>query len=178
MGIIPIYIYFDLGKQSTQTTNLVAASLLKQIAWPPEKDHSSVKVIYDTIKLEESRPNRETVLKLFIQCAQSRNVRVIFDALDECKDEGLGEIFQLIQMISESQIGVFMTTRPHILGHLQTRFPNARVMEDIKADEEDIHNFLERRIQCNREFIDPRFTDEIIREIGGAQGMYFPFIGL
>ena len=152
----------------------MAASLLKQIAWPAETDRPYLKAIYDNIKISGDRPSRDTIIKLFIRCAQSIKVAILFDALDECNDYELGKVYQLIETFREANIGVYVTTRPHIVDLLrkQKRFAGATYMENITADGMDINNFLERRIQEHREPIEADFMKDIVRTIGNAEGMY------
>jgi hypothetical protein len=158
----------------TQTVDKVAASLLKQIAWPAETDRPYLKTIYDNIAISGDRPSRDTMIKLFIQCAQSIKVRILFDALDECNDDELGKVYQLIETLCEANVGVYVTTRPHIvdLVRQQKRFASATYMENITADGMDISNFLKRRIQEHREPIEADFMNDIVRTIGNAEGMY------
>ena len=72
---------------TTQTADKVAASLLKQLAWPPEEDRHNLQTVYENLKLEGNRPDREKIVELFVKSAQPVKVKVLFDALDECKDE-------------------------------------------------------------------------------------------
>ena len=152
----------------------MAASLLKQIAWPAETDRSYLKIIYDNIKISDDRPSRDTIIKLFIQCAQSIKVRILFDALDECSDDELGKVCQLIETFRNANIGVYMITRPHIVDLLQKEncFAGAVYMKNITADRGDIHNVLERRIQEHRVQIEAGLAKEIVHTIGNAEGMY------
>ena len=162
-----------MKKTITQTADKVAASLLKQIAWPAETDRPYLKIIYDNIKVSGDRPSRDTILKLFIQCAQSIKVRVLLDALDECSDDEVGKVYQLIETFREGNIGVYVTTRPHIVDVLrkQKRFADAAYMENSAADREDVHNVIEQRIQEHREEIEAGLAKEIVDTIGDAEGM-------
>ena len=114
------------------------------------------------------------MVKMFIQCAESLNVRVLFDALDECRDDELGKIFQLIEKFREANIGVYITTRPHIVSLLKERKPlaDAVYMENITAHEADTAEFLRREIQSHRVQIESEFMNEIVRIIGNGEGMY------
>jgi len=150
----------------------VAASLLKQVAWPHEKDRPYLKILYDSIRIGSDRPTRGTLLDLIVQCAQSVKIRVLFDALDECNDNELGKIYKIIQKLCEANIGVYVTTRPHIVGLLRTRFADAMYMEDIQANQEDVQNVLERQIKEHREPVETEFMNEIMDKIGNSQGMY------
>jgi hypothetical protein len=178
-GIVPVYIYFDL-KKTKETADTVMACLLKQLAWPAaEEDRTYFREIYEKIKLED-RPSRETIFDLFIQCTRFVEVRVLFDALDECDKSEVGKIYHLIKKLRQSNIGVYITTRTHIAGELQKRFSDsadALYMENIKADDTDVRNTLERRIQEYGESIEPDFMYEIVRKIGNSQGMYGLFDG-
>jgi hypothetical protein len=161
-----------LKRETTQTTDKIITSFLKQLAWPAQNDFPHLKHIYDNIKVEDNRPTREVVVQPFLQCAQSLNLKVLFDALDECKDEELGQLYPFVQRLVDTNVGVYITTRPHIMGHLKLRFPDAAFVEDIKADPQDIRGFLERRITNHREVVKPGFMEQIISTIGDGQGMY------
>lgn len=152
----------------------MAASLLKQIAWPAKTDRSYLKIIYSNIQTSDDRPSRDTIIKLFLQCAQSVKVRILFDALDECNEDELGKIYQLIESFHKANIGVYITSRPHIVDHLQNRksFADATYMEKITADRADISQFIKWRIGEHREQITANFTKKIIHKIGKAEGMY------
>jgi hypothetical protein len=135
---------------------------------PVNKDRPYLKHIYDNIKVGE-RPTYETIINLFIQCAQFLKVRVLFDALDEFRESESGKIYHLIERFRNAHIGVYITTRPHIVGHL--RLSDATVMQNIQATEGDIHRLLENRIREHREHVGEDVKAEIIKKIGKAQGM-------
>jgi hypothetical protein len=175
--VTPIYLYFDLKRGTTQAVDKIAASFLKQIVWPPEMDIPHLKIIYESLNLRENRPTRDSIVKLFLQCAEHRKIKVLFDALDECPDDEQGELYQLIQMLFEAGIGVYITTRPHLFTHLKREFPDA-VIEYIRANREDIRGFLEQRIKkhSRRDPVTSEFMETIVAKIGDAQGMYQPQI--
>ena len=137
--ILPVYIYFDLSE--TQTVDTVATSLLKQIPWLPDQDCSYVKFIYD--KISGERPTHDTIIDLFIECTKLVKVRVLFDAINEYKESERGAVYQLVEKFRDVDIGVYLTTRPHSTSLLQTEFPDAVYMKDIKADQKDVQNALE-----------------------------------
>jgi|SRR5271154_983204 len=179
-GIVPVYVYFDLKTKIKQTADTVMASLLKQLAWPAtEEDRTYFRNIYEEIKLED-RPTRETIIDLFIQCARFVEVRVLFDALDECNKNEVGKIYHLIKKLREANIGVYITIRPHIAGELRTRFPNGPdtlYLENIKADGIDVRNVMELRLQEHGEPIETDLMRDIVCTIGNSQGMYGLFHG-
>jgi len=137
-------------------------------------DRPYLKIVYDNIKISGDRPSRDTIIKLFIQCAQSIKVRILFDALDECSDDELGKVCQLIETFRKANIGIYVTTRPHIVDLLEKEncFAGAVYMKNINADKGDIHDVLERRIQEHRVKIEAGLVQEIVRTIGNAEGMY------
>ena len=151
------------------------ASLLKQLAWPAtEEDRTYFRKIYERIKLDD-RPSREIIIDLFIKCARFVEVRVLFDALDECNKSEVGKIYHLIKKLREANIGVYITTRPHIAEELRTRFPNCPdtfYMENIKADAIDVRNVMELMLQDHGESIETALMHEIVHKIGNSQGMY------
>ena len=158
-----------MNKSKTQTVDTVAASLLKQIAWPPDQDRPYLKFIYD--KISGERPTHDTIIDLFIECTKLVKVRVLFDAIDEYKESERGEVYQLIEKFRDADIGVYLTTRPHITSLLQAEFPDAVYMENIKADQKDVQNALELRIKGHRPRIDVDFMNEIVHKIGNSQKM-------
>src|SRR5271170_3437665 len=171
-GIVPIYVYFDLAKIATQTADKVAASFLKQLAYPPGQDRPFVRTIYEKIKPDADRPSRHTIIDLLVQCSQSVNVRVLFDALDECNPSQLGKMYQLIENLRQANIGVFLTTRPHITDDLGIRFYDASYMEDLQADEQDVRQVLEHRIGEYTPPIDSGLKEDILSRILNSRGTY------
>ena len=173
----PIYLYFDLKKGATLTAAKIAASFFKQIMWPPEMDFPHLKIVYESLNSRENRPIRDSIVKLFLKCAEHRKIKVLFDALDECPDDEQGELYQLIQLLFEAGVGVYITTRPHLVTHLKREFPDA-VIDYIRANREDIRGFLERRIKkhSRRDPVTSEFMERIVAKIGDAQGMYQPQI--
>jgi len=151
------------------------ASLLKQVAWPAAKeDRTDLRPIYEKINLGDERPTREIMLDLFTQCARSVEVRVLFDALDECNKTEVGKIYNLIKRLRQANIGVYITTRPHIVGELRKRFPDSSdtlYMENIKADHADVRNAIHRGIEDHGESIEPDFANRIVCKIANSQEM-------
>jgi len=159
----------------TQTTYKVAASFLKQIAWPPEEDRPYLKVLYDAININKDRPSQEAIVNLFKQCAQQIKVRVLFDALDECSERELGKVYKLIKSFCEANIGVYVTTRPHLVPRIRQwndNFAEPTYLDNVKANESDIQTFIKREIQDHGNPIDNDLREEILNAIGDAQGMY------
>jgi len=169
-----LYYYFDLKKTKTQTAYNIACSFLKQIAWPPEKDRTYLKAIYENIKISADRPSQDTIIKLFIQCAKSINIRILFDALDECRDDELGKVFQLIERFREANVGISITTRPHIVDLIRKQkwSADAAYMENIEANKADTGEYLRREMKSHRELIDAEFMNDIVCTIGNGEGMY------
>ena len=132
-----------------------------------------VKIVYETLNLRENRPTWDSIVKLFVLCAENRNVKVLFDAVDECDDDQQGQLYELIQLLFEAGIGVYITTRPHIVGHLKREFPDA-VVENVRANPKDIHGFLEQAIKrhSRRDPVGSEFMEMILARIGDAEGMY------
>ena len=116
---MPVYVFFDLKKMEQQTAYKVAASLLKQIAWPPEEDRPYLKNIYMEIDINKDRPCQETIVNLFKQCAKSIKFLVLFDALDECSEHEIGKVYDLIKSFRDANIGVYATTRPHLVPRIR-----------------------------------------------------------
>jgi hypothetical protein len=154
-----------------QTANKVVASLLKQLAYPPDQYRPFLRTVYDDIK-EDNRPSRQALIDLFVRCSKSVNVRVLFDALDECNGNDLGKIYQLIEKLRIANIGVLLMNRPHIVDDLRSQFPDASYMEDLQADQEDIRNVLEHQIGEHRPPIKHELREDILSRILKSRGTY------
>jgi len=172
LEVIPIYIYFDLKRDASQTADQVAASLLKQIVWPPESDSHFLREIYEKLNINSPRPSLDDTLELITLCTRSVNVRILFDALDECNENELGKVYNIIQTLLKANIGVYVTTRPHIIGLLRKRFSDAIYMENIYASKDDVRKVLIQRISEHRDVLESDLINEILSKIGSAQGMY------
>jgi hypothetical protein len=57
-----------------------------------------------------------------------------------------GDVYELIHLVFEAGIGVYITTRPHIVPHLTEEFEVAAV-ERLRADPEDIRRFKSAKLQ-------------------------------
>jgi hypothetical protein len=96
----------------------------------------------------------------------------MFDALDECSERELGKVYKLIKKFREANIGVYVTTRPHLVPRIRDNFADATYLDNVKANESDIQTFIEREIEDHGNPIDDDLRDEILNAIGDAQGMY------
>ena len=102
----------------------------------------------------------------FSAMCKSIQTLVLFDAIDECNDDELGKVHQLIQTLcDDANIGDCLTTRPHITGLLRMRFGDSIYMENFLANEKDVWSALEQQIETHREYIETALKDEIICKI-------------
>jgi hypothetical protein len=128
---------------------------------PSENDRIYIKFVYDKINIED-RTSLDTIVEVFTQCAKSIKVRVLFDALDECAEGEIGKIAELIDKFRKANIGVYITTRPHVVDVVRNReeFADATYMDDIKADKADILEFIRTKIKHHKFLITSEFTSE------------------
>jgi hypothetical protein len=170
-----VYLYFDYQNHINQTVERVMSCLLYQIACSLPKLPSSLKESHQKSISGGSNPNLLELIELFKVCAKEYpSVLVVLDAFDECDLRQQGRMVSIIHQLCSVGIRVFITTRPHILPDLE-QFKDAKLME-IKANEDDIENYLTRELQ-NRPRLSDSFKREVIKKIKSkARAMYGKFL--
>jgi hypothetical protein len=128
--------------------------------------------VYDKVKTGYPKPTLSTFVDLFITYAKLASFMVLFDAFDECNQQGI-VYSQLIQRMYNSGIRIFITHRPHVLQNPEVDFEEFTRLE-IRAQSEDIENYISKQLDIEEtaKCLDGKFKDTIKNEIRDhANGM-------
>lgn len=126
--------------------------------------------MYDKSKAGSPKPALSELVQLFITCAKLGSFIVLFDAFDECKEQGI-VWSQIVRTIYTSGINVFITHRHHVL---QKSDAESTVVE-IRAQDEDIEQYIVQKIKIEEKAnrLPETFKARIIKDITKqAKGMY------
>jgi hypothetical protein len=149
------------------------ASLLKQLIYTTQSIPNDLEKMYDEDKKEKRRASLDGFVDLFINYAKLMSFVVLFDAFDECGEQGI-VCSRLIQRFYNSGIKVFITHRPHVLKNPEIDFQEYTRIE-IQARDEDIEGYIEEQLRMEEKAkrLDETFRTRIIDEIKHqAKGMY------
>jgi hypothetical protein len=165
VSVMPLYIFFDYKDDQNQTAEKVIANLLRQLISSIQIIPSDLETEYDRVKNGSPRPVLSAFINLFIKYAKSASFIVLFDAFDECKQQGV-ILSQLVRQMYNSGIKVFITHRPHVLQNPKADFNECTVME-IRARREDVQNYTAQQLDMEEKtkHLAETFKDTIIKEI-------------
>ena len=165
VSVRPLYIFFDYKDDQNQTAEKVIANLLRQLISSIQIIPSDLETEYDRVKNGSPRPVLSVFINLFIKYAKSASFIVLFDAFDECKQQGV-ILSQLVRQMYNSGIKVFITHRPHVLQNTKADFNECTVME-IRARREDVQNYTAQQLDMEEKtkHLAETFKDTIIKEI-------------
>lgn len=87
----------------------------------------------------------------------------MLDALDECSEESLQNVIDLIRRITTSGVNVFCTSRTHLI-NLEEQLGNPTMIR-IEAHDDDVRKYLTSRLRKEKRFT--RFSAKIIDRLTG-----------
>ena len=136
-----------------QSANDILGSLLQQLARQSTVLDEAIKVCYEQHAKQETRPHVDKVSDLLsLQCQKLKNVYILIDALDECKE---GQNFRKALLIVLGRLvpitRLMVTSRPISSIAKEVNF-DLRV--NIKADDNDVRSFLEAQIKQHDQLMD------------------------
>jgi hypothetical protein len=179
LGHAPIYIYFQRDYSKQQTPRNVIKALLQQVLLSdigPSPNESLI-AKYEKFQSDaaDRNPNYEdflvSVCKKFSKLLGTRLI-VLFDALDECCSSYQDEILQLIDIMSKSEIPVYVTTRDHLEKTVKFNLPTNTKALCIYARDADIGNYLAKKFEKVRVGFEDGVKEAIIKRITeGSKGM-------
>lgn len=150
----------------------MVASLLKQLIYTIQSIPDALEKMYEEDKNEKRKPSLDGFVDLFMNHAKQVPCVILFDAFDECGEQGIVRS-RLLQRFYSSGIKVFITHRPHVLTSPKRDFPRHIVVE-IQARDEDIEGYIDRQLRMEEksERLDNTFRTRIIEDIKQqAKGM-------
>jgi hypothetical protein len=101
--------------------------------------------MYDEDRNEKRRPSLDGLVDSFINHAKRMSCVILFDAFDECGEQGIVRS-RLLQRFYSSGIKVFITHRPHVLTGPKSDFP-LHIVVEIQARDEDIEGYIDRQLR-------------------------------
>lgn len=150
----------------------MAAKLLKQLTFPLDRLHPTIASLSE-YKQNDQRPELPVLIKMLTECAKKYTaVCVILDAFDECFEAQQRRVAAyLLKPLHDVGIGIHVTTRYSCVEVLKSILTDASV-EEMRADCDDIKNYLEKQIQESGKGISNPFKATLIDTISGrADGM-------
>ena len=150
----------------------MAAKLLKQLAFRLDGLHPTIESLSE-YKRNHQRPDLLALVKMFTECAEDyTSVSVVLDAFDECFQAEQRRVAELLlKRLCDVGIGIHITTRDSCVEVLTSVLKDASV-EEIRADCDDIENYLEKQIEESDKSINNPFKAKLIETIRGrADGM-------
>jgi hypothetical protein len=169
---MPFYVFFDYKDVQNQTAKNMITSLLKQLVCTMQSIPVALEKLYDEDKNEKRRPSLDGLVDLFIKHAKQMSCVILFDAFDECGEQGIVRS-RLIQRFYNSGVKVFITHRPHVLTSPKSDFPEHTLLE-IQARDEDIEGYIDKQLRMEEKAkrLDDTFRTRIIDDIKQqAKGM-------
>jgi hypothetical protein len=143
------------------------------VAHPLLTPRSCLDSIYDKVTHGSQKPGLSVLVKLFVECSRHFSaVSVLLDAFDECRPSQQSTIIDdVLKQFWLSGIKVYITLQSHLLDTFKNEFNSATIIE-IKADDDDVKNYITRELEAKKKGLTDKFKAEIITKIGSrAQGM-------
>lgn len=142
------YMYFDYKNREEQTGDNVVRTLLKQLLLPSNLIPRGLESLYDDRHHQHKKPEISKFSRQLLSISATfSSVYIMLDALDECSNDTLNDIFILVHELKNSGVKVFCTSRPQILD-LEDRLQARGI--SIDAKDEDVRNYL--IIRVNKEW--------------------------
>ena len=141
------FIYFNYKEQQTLTH--VLGSLLQQLIQQQERVSREISALYGSCD-DGKRPPTSGELATLLQ-SQSQffsKLFIVIDALDECSYNATPELLLQLQKLRPS-LHLLITSRSHVGNVIQQFLPDANRLE-IRAHDEDIKKYLDKRIRIER----------------------------
>ncbi len=170
------HLYFDYRDQEHQSTDIMTAGLLKQLAMAKATLPRSVLDLYQRLKDQQRKPQQQDLEQALLNtCRDFDRVFIIIDALDECDENKHRKSFlELLKSLRDnSSTNLFVTSRPHPEDVKKVLEGSSKII--IKADDSDLRKYISREIHCSEavDDIDEDFKTKIIEKVvHGARQMY------
>lgn len=172
------YFYFEYARQDQQTARHVAACLLRQLASCVGEIPEELFSLYQNLSLRgKSLDSNHLVASLIAVSKQLSLNFIILDALDECREDELSRILDIVKQLSTENgaIRIYTTSRPHlrIVNNFLDKSNLSKVVIEIVADKLDVRNYVMLEVQkevSDRDLCE-NITDALIKI---SEGVYIP----
>jgi len=169
------YIYCNFKEQDKHSVRELIASLLKQLVQDHPVMSEAVESLYDKHHRNRTHPSLgELTGTLRKEVERFGKVFIIIDALDELVEHDRWHLVKEVQSLGPT-VNLMVTSRP--LSSIVQMFEGTRSI-DIRANEQDVREYLEQRIDHKSIFshvvkADKTLRKDIIDKIStNARGMY------
>jgi hypothetical protein len=171
-----VFYYFDYNIKD-QTAGNVVKCLLKQLVYQLGPLPPILESAYDSWVRDGVKPSQNLFSDVLVACSKQFSlVFIVLDAFDECPNSERSELVNHLDLFSQAQLRVFLTTRPHVreLDRVKKSLQasDSDILEII-AQGEDVEKYLARKMDERAEDIDEELRTAIVEKITlGLQGQY------
>ena len=165
------YFFKSDNKHKKKTAEDVVRLLLKILCINVRPLPAQVKNIYRRSTEKRTPLKYEDFLDALISCALELSAFVFFDALDECSDEKLEDVIELLKRLVKSGVRVLLTSQPHRTPRVtEIGHPFARCQ--IMAHKDDLETYISEELQTFRpKFLKEEYETMQSKLVGEAEGM-------
>lgn len=151
-----LYFYFDFNDSSKQTLGNVVLSLIFQLYSKCKDTQGLLESFISACEVTQKTPTPAKLCEVFFQMiAQTKEVYIILDALDECVTrkgpEGLLSWIQRLLRWKEKNVHLLVTSRPEhdIVLELRNLTQGDENMVNLKSDliNNDIRSYIHNRVR-------------------------------
>ncbi|KAI5842108.1 hypothetical protein DFP73DRAFT_608354 [Morchella snyderi] len=175
------FVYFNYKERAQQTPGLVLCSLIHQLSSQLPTIPASLESSYHYLvqRNQTLSADAATARKVLIEILNLfKRVFLLFDALDECDEEGQRRLLiPILHELGMSGASVFVTSRSYPLDIVQSFSATSGVVTiTLAAQEEDLKIYIERKIDGSphaRRLISPNVKEDITKRlVECAKGMF------
>jgi hypothetical protein len=165
-----LFYYFDYKDQASQSLEMFARSILRQLLSAGNHVPQDVQTIYDNCAKGSGRldiPSLSCVLESCSTCFTT--IYLILHALDEFQHKHLKKLVSFLCQLKsgeQTRFKILCTTRPH-LSDLADDL-KAFAMFEVQPDKPDIENYIKWRLDEEWEHND-ELKDDVFRAIMGQK---------
>lgn len=164
------YVYFDYKDQDQQTPDRIIRLLLAQILCHAKSIPLDLESFYDKFEFAKRVPSKNILEQHLLSLRSSFILmHLFFDALDECSDQTVVAIVDLIGRCKDSGMKVFFTTRLHLAPRLNAALRSPPSIS-LNAHKDDLQNYLTQRLKKDWRHSLCEYTAVVDHIAAGAQG--------
>lgn len=162
------HFYFNYQDGRKQTSELVLASLLRQITESRPEIPKPISELYKRIESQQRQLQQQDLEQaILISCAGFERTFIIIDALDECENEHKKDLLRSLAALQKIPlVTISLTSGPHV-GQEITRKLGKPLQIEIGATDTDLRTYLSSKIDDsdNVDVIDDDFKEEVIVKV-------------
>ncbi|KAF4624343.1 hypothetical protein G7Y89_g13827 [Cudoniella acicularis] len=171
-----LYFYFDYRRQSDQTPLKILQTLLRQLLSTFPRLPPGIPELLPEAVRRGGLPGWAKLLAILVElCKKSKNVFIVFDALDECDQHAnRGPVIELLKALIKSDARLLVASRPYPPDVEALLRDHSTI--PVEASDSDIRAYLLNEIARSptaSKIIDAELREEIIKSVvSKSQGMF------